>query len=331
MTRARREGEHVKRYAALAWVLCGIAAGAHAQSEYPAKPIRFINPFAPGGSAEVFARLVGQRLQERWNATIVIEPRPGAGGRIATEVAAKAPADGYTFIIVTVGHAVNPSLYSNLNYDTLGDFAAVGLVSMSPSVLVVHPSLPVRNTRELIALARSRPGELNYGTGGVATTAHMSAAMLSSMASIRTTHVPYKGATLALQDLVGGRLEFMVDQIPSSIGFVRSGRLRALAVTPAKRTPQLADVPTLAESGVPGYDFTAWWLILAPAKTPEAIIGRFNGELRAAQADAAFRERLASFGADPAPALSAAEAHSFLRREVARWAKVVKDAGIKVQ
>jgi len=307
------------------------AAGARAQSEYPAKPIRFLNPFAPGGSAEVFARLVGQRLQERWNATTFIEPRPGAGGRIATEAAAKAPADGYTFVIVTVGHAVNPSLYSNLSYDTLADFTAVGLVSMSPNVLVVHPSLPVRNTRELIALAKARPEQLNYGSGGVATTAHMAAAMLSSLASIRTTHVPYKGATLALQDLVGGRLEYMLDQIPSSIGFIRNGRLRPLAVTPAKRTPQLAEVPTLAESGVPGYDFTAWWLILAPAKTPAAIIGRFNAELRAAAGDPAFRERLTSFGADPAPALSPAEANEFLRREVARWAKIVKDAGIRVQ
>jgi tripartite-type tricarboxylate transporter receptor subunit TctC len=308
-----------------------LAAAARAQSDYPTKPIRFLNPFAPGGSAEVFARLVGQRLQERWSATTFIEPRPGAGGRIATEAAAKAPADGYTYIIVTVGHAVNPSLYSNLNYDTLGDFTAVGLVSMSPNVLVVHPSLPVRNTRELIALAKARPDELNYGTGGVATTAHMAAAMLSSLASIRTTHVPYKGATLALQDLVGGRLEYMLDQIPSSIGFIRNGRLRALAVTPAKRTPQLAEVPTLAESGVPGYDFTAWWLILAPVKTPAAIVGRFNAELRAAATDPAFRERLTSFGADPAPALSPSEANEFLRREVARWAKIVKDANIRVQ
>ena len=318
----------------VAGILCMVllvAAGARAQSEYPSKPIRFLNPFAPGGSAEVFARLAGQRLHERWNATTFIEPRPGAGGRIATEAAAKAPADGYTFLIVTVGHAVNPSLYGNLSYDSLADFTAVGLVSMSPNVLVVHPSLPVRSTRELIALAKSRPDELNFGSGGVATTAHMAAAMLSSLASIRTTHVPYKGATLALQDLVGGRLEYMLDQIPSSIGFIRNARLRALAVTPAKRTPQLAEVPTLAESGVPGYDFTAWWLILAPAKTPAQIIGRFNGELRAAAADPAFRERLASFGADPAPALSPAEANEFLRREVTRWAKIVKDAGIRVQ
>jgi tripartite-type tricarboxylate transporter receptor subunit TctC len=302
-----------------------------AQSDYPSKPIRFINPFAPGGSAEVFGRLAGQRLQERWNATIVIEPRPGAGGRIATEIAAKAPADGYTFIIVTVGHAVNPSLYNNLNYDALNDFAPVGLVSMSPNVLVVHPSLPVRNTKELVALAKAKPGELNYGTGGVATTAHMAAAMLSSLAGVRMTHVPYKGATLALQDLVGGRLELMLDQIPSSIGFIRNGRLRALAVTPAKRTPQLAEVPTLAESGVAGYDFTAWWLILAPAKTPAAIVDRFNGELRAAAGDAAFRERLTSFGADAAPQLSPAQARDFLRHEIERWGKIVKDAGIKVQ
>jgi tripartite-type tricarboxylate transporter receptor subunit TctC len=319
------------RFVASCAALYFVAWGAYAQTEYPTKPIRFLNPFAPGGSAEVFARMLMQRLQDRWNATAVIEARPGAGGRIATEIAAKAPADGYTFIIVTVGHAVNPSLYNNLNYDTLADFAAVGLVSKSPNVLVVHPSIPVRNAKDLIALAKARPGELNFGSGGVATTAHMAAAMFSSLAGIQATHVPYKGATLALQDLVGGRLEFMLDQIPSSIGFIRNGRLRAVAVTPAKRTPQLADVPTLAESGVPGYDFTAWWLILAPAKTPAAIIGRLNSELRAAAADPAFRERLASFGADPAPALSPAEAGDFLRHEVTRWAKIVKDAGIRVQ
>jgi tripartite-type tricarboxylate transporter receptor subunit TctC len=308
-----------------------LAAGAHAQSDYPAKPIRFLNPFAPGGSAEVFARAAAQRLQDRWNATTLIEPRPGAGGRIATELAAKAPGDGYTFIIVTVGHAVNPSLYNNLAYDTLADFAPVGLVSMSPNVLVVHPSVPARTAKELIALGKSRPGELNYGTGGVATTAHMAAAMLSSLAGVQMTHVPYKGATLALQDLVGGRLELMLDQIPSSIGFVRGGRLRALAVTPAKRTALLPDVPTLAESGVPGYDFTAWWLLLAPAKTPAAIVERVNSELRAAARDSAFKERLAQFGADPAPPLAPAALKEFLAREVARWAKIVKAADIRVQ
>lgn len=308
--------------------LCGTAS---AQSDYPSKPIRVLVPFAPGGSAEVYARITMQRLQERWNAQSIVEARPGAGGMIATEVAAKAPADGYTFIIVTVGHAVNPSLHSKIPYDTANDFTPVGMVTMSPNVLVVHPSVPVKNAKELVALARSRPGQLNYGTGGVATTAHVAAAMFSSMAGVDMVHVPYKGATLALQDLVGGRLDLMLDQIPSSIGYIRSARLRALAVTPAKRTPQLADVPTLSEAGVPGYDFTAWWMFLAPAKTPAAIVARFNDELRAAAADASFRERLAKVGGDPAPPLAVAEAREFVLREIARFAKVVKQANIRVQ
>lgn len=320
----------MKTILAMLGALLPIANGL-AQTDYPAKPIRVLVPFAPGGSAEVFARLTMQRLQERWNAQSVVEARPGAGGMIATEIAAKAPADGYTFIIVTVGHAVNPSLYAKIPYDTVNDFAPVGIVAMSPNVLVVHPSVPVKDARDLVALAKSRPGQLNYGTGGVATTAHVAAAMLSSMAGIEMVHVPYKGATLALQDLVGGRLDLMLDQIPSSIGYLRSGRLRALAVTPARRTPQLADVPTLSEAGVPGYDFTAWWMFLAPARTPAAIVSRFNEELRLAAADAGFRERLAKVGADPAPALQPPEVRDFVAYEIARWAKVVKQAGIRVQ
>ncbi len=312
-------------------VFFAVVPRVHAQSDYPAKPIRVLVPFAAGGSAEVFARLTMQRLQERWNAQSVVEARPGAGGMIATELAAKAPADGYTLIFVTVGHAVNPSLYSKMPYDAVSDFAAIGLVAMAPNVLVVHPSVPVNNVKALVALAKSRPGILNYGSGGIATTAHVAAAMFSSMAGIEMLHVPYKGATLALQDLIGGRLDLMLDQIPSSIGHLRSGRLRALAVTPAKRTPLLAEVPTLAEAGVSGYDFTAWWMVLAPAKTPPQIIGRLNEELRGAATDAGFRERLAKVGADPAPALQPAAAQAFMVNEIARWAKVVKQANIRIQ
>jgi tripartite-type tricarboxylate transporter receptor subunit TctC len=308
-----------------------MSASAYAQSDYPSKPIRFLLPFSPGGAADVLARLTGQRLQETWNAQTVVEPRPGAGGIIATEVAAKAPPDGYTFIIVTVGHAVNPSLYPKLPYDTLTDLTPVALVAMSPSVLIVHPSVPAKTARELIALAKSKPGQLNYGTGGNATTAHVAAALLSSMTGIEMTHVPYKGAPVALLDLLGGRLDLMLDQVPNSIGYIRGGRLRAIAVTPAKRTLQLPDVPTLAESGVPGYDFTAWWMFVAPAKTPSQVLERFNAELQKASADPGFRERLLKLGADPAPALNPAQTGDFLKREIERWAKVVKAANIKAQ
>jgi tripartite-type tricarboxylate transporter receptor subunit TctC len=308
-----------------------LSANAYSQAEYPAKPIRILLPFSPGGAADLLARLSGRRFQESWNAQTVVEPRPGAGGIIATEVAAKSPPDGYTLIIVTIGHAVNPSLYSKLPYDTMSDLVPVALVARIPSVMIVHPTVPAKNARELIALAKARPGELNYGTGGVATTAHVAVALLSSMTGIRMIHVPYKGAPVALPDLVAGRLDLMIDQILNSMQYISAGRLRAIAVTPAKRTALLPEVPTLAESGVPGYEFTAWWMILAPAKTPPQIVGRLNTELQKASGDPIFRERLAKLGADPAPALGSPQVAAFLKSEIERWAKVVKTANIKVE
>jgi tripartite-type tricarboxylate transporter receptor subunit TctC len=260
-----------------------------------------------------------------------VDPRPGAGGIVATEIAAKSPPDGYTYIIVTVGHAVNPSLYSKLPYDTLHDLVPAALVANIPSVVVVHPSVPAKTTKELIALAKANPGHLNYGTGGNATTAHVAVALFSSMTSVQMTHVPYKGAPVALLDLIGGRLDLIIDQIPSSIAYISSGRLRALAVTPAKRTALLPNVPTLSESGVPGYEFTAWWMFAAPAKTPGPIVERFNAELQKASADPTFRERLAKLGADPAAPMSLPQTAEFLKREIDRWAKVVKAANIKAE
>ena len=319
------------RHIVVALILLFGCANVHAQSDYPSKPIRFLLPFAAGATADVLARLTGQWLQEKWSAQPVVEARPGAGGIVATEVAAKSPPDGYTFVIVTVGHAVNPSLYSKLPYDTLRDFVPVGLVANIPSVVVVHPSVPVKTPKELIALAKSRPGQLNYGTGGTATTAHVSVALFSSMTGTRMTHVPYKGAGVALLDLIGGRLDFMFDQIPSSIGYISGNRLRAIAVTPARRTTLLPDVPTLAESGVTGYEFTAWWMFLTQAKVPPPIVERFNAELQRAVGDPAFRERLAKVGADPAAPLTTVQTADFLKREIDRWAKVVKAANIKVE
>jgi tripartite-type tricarboxylate transporter receptor subunit TctC len=314
-------------------VVAGFMASAcvYAQSDYPSKPIRFLLPFSPGGAGDVLARVTGERLKDAWGAQTVVEPRPGAGGMIATEVAAKSPPDGYTFVIVTVGHAVNPSLYSKIPYDTINDFIPVGLIAVVPSVLEVHPSVPAKSTKELIALAKSRPDQLIYGTGGNATTAHVAVALFASMNDLKLTHVPYKGAPVALLDLLGGRLDMMIDQILSSLSYIKAGRLRPLAVTPAKRTPLLPDIPTIAESGVPGYQFTAWWMFVAPAKTPSKIVERFNAELQKAATDPAFRNRLAKLGADTAPALSVPATAKFLKSEIARWAKVVKAANIRVE
>jgi tripartite-type tricarboxylate transporter receptor subunit TctC len=330
-TRPRTRAGRFRGRTVVLLLLLSCAAVVHAQSEYPAKPIRFLLPFAPGGAGDVLARLAGQRLQETWHAQSFVEPRPGAGGIVATEVAAKAAPDGYTFIIVTVGHAVNPSLYSKLPYDTVHDLVPVALVANIASVVVVHPTVPVKTTKELIALARSSATQLNYGTGGNATTAHVASALFASMTGVQMTHIPYKGAPVALLDLIGGRLDLMFDQIPSSKGYIDNGRLRAVAVTPAKRTAFLPNVPTLAESGVPGYEFTAWWMFAAPARTPPQIVERFNAELQKASADTGFRDRLAKLGADPAMPLNATQTSEFLKREIERWAKVVKAANIKAE
>ena len=288
-------------------------------------------PFPPGGAADTFARLAGQKLGEAWGKAPVIENRPGAGGIIATEAAAKSPADGYTYIVVTVGHAVNPSLYPKLPFDTMGDLAGVAMIASVPNVPVVHPSVPARSVKELIALAKAKPGSLKYASSGNATTSHMAAALLQSLAGIEMLHVPYKGAAPAIQDLVAGRVEVMLDPAVSSSAFVKQGKLHALAVTTAKRTPLLPDLPALAEAGVPGYEFNAWFLLLAPAKTPAAIVSKVNQDLAKVAAMPDYLEKLANLGAEPAAALTPAQVNEFVAKEIQRWAKVVKEANIKVE
>ena len=288
-------------------------------------------PFPPGGAADTFARLAGQKLGEAWGKAPVIENRPGAGGIIATEAAAKSPADGYTYIVVTVGHAVNPSLYPKLPFDTMGDLAGVAMIASVPNVPVVHPSVPARSVKELIALAKAKPGSLKYASSGNATTSHMAAALLQSLAGIEMLHVPYRGAAPAIQDLVAGRVEVMLDPAVSSSAFVKQGKLHALAVTTAKRTPLLPDLPALAEAGVPGYEFNAWFLLLAPAKTPAAIVSKVNQDLAKVAAMPDYLEKLANLGAEPAAALTPAQVNEFVAKEIQRWAKVVKEANIKVE
>lgn len=319
------------------FIQCTIAAlalaavPAVAQDGYPAKPVRLLVGFSPGGGQDLAARIIGTHLAAARGQSVIVENRPGANGVIATEAAARATPDGYTLHLFTANDTVNAGMRAKLPYDTLRDLAPVSAVSSSPYLLGVHPALPVKNAKELIALAKARPGQLNYGTGGNATTAHVSVALFSNMTGVQMTHVPYKGAPVALLDLIGGRLDLMFDQILSSMGYISGGRLRPIAVTPAKRTALLPQVPTLAESGVPGYEFTAWWMIAAPAKTPSHIVDRFNAELQKASADRAFRERLAKVGADAAPALNASQTTEFLKREIERWAKVVKAANIRAE
>lgn len=325
----------MNRYIRVVAVLIGLVfsgcALAQGVAGYPERPIRILVPFPPGGAADTFARLVGQKFTELWGKATVVENRPGAGGIIATEAAAKSAPDGYTFLIVTVGHAVNPSLYAKLPYDTLNDFAPVAMIATLPNVLVVHPSVPANSVRELIALAKAKPGTLKFASSGNATTSHMAAALLSSLAGIEMVHVPYKGAAPAVQDLVAGRVDLMLDPTVSVGSFVKQGRVRALAVTTPKRTPLLPDLPTLAEAGVPGYEFTAWFVLLAPARTPGEIVNKVNHEIAKFGAAADYRERLTSLGAEVAPALAPAQVGELVGREVQRWAKVVKDANIRVE
>ena len=311
-------------------VLCVFALSARAQ-EFPSHSPKILVPFPPGGAADTFARLAGQKLGDLWGRQPVIENRPGAGGIIATEAAAKSPPDGYTYIVVTVGHAVNPSLYPKLPFDTLGDLTGVAMIASVPNVLVVHPSVPARSVKELLALAKSKPGSLKYASSGNATTSHIAAALLQSLAGIEMLHVPYKGAAPAVQDLVAGRVDVMLDPAVSSSAFVKQGKLHALAVTTAKRTPLLPDLPTLAEAGVPGYEFNAWFLLLAPAKTPPAIVTRVNQDLAKVAALTDYKEKLANLGAEPAAAFTPAQVNDFVAREIQRWARVVKDANIKVE
>ena len=310
--------------------LLPLASFAQGAAAYPDRSIKILIPFPPGGAADTFGRLVGQKLQDTWGKASVVENRPGAGGIIATEATVKSAPDGYTFLVVTVGHAVNPSLYATLPYDTMKDLAPVAMIATLPNVLVVHPSVPANTVAEFLALAKSKPGQLKYASSGNATTSHMAAALLSSLAGIEMLHVPYKGAAPAVQDLVAGRVDLMLDPTVSVGNFVKQGRVKALAVTTAKRTPLLPELPALAESGVPGYEFTAWFLLLAPAKTPADIIAKVNAEIGKFGAAADYKEKLTNLGAEVAPAQSPAQVQAFLGREIQRWAKVVKEANIKI-
>ncbi|MGA0569079.1 tripartite tricarboxylate transporter substrate binding protein [Variovorax sp. VNK109] len=306
----------------------------HAQSpvaSYPDKPVKIIVPFPPGGAADMFARLVGQKLSEAWgNKPVVIDNKPGAGGVIGTEVTAKSPADGSTFLMVTIGHAVNPFMYAKLPYDTKADLVPVGVVAQVPSIIVSGPALKGKSLKDLLAMAKAKPDELQYASSGTGTTSHVGAALIESMAGVQMTHVPYKGAAPALQDVMGDRVPLSVDIITSSLPLVKSGKLNGVAITSAKRSPKLPDVPTVAEAGVPGYEFVSWYMLLAPAKTPPAILEKVNAELRRMATLPDFRTRIEDTGGEVS-SMSLKESNDYLNAEFTRWAKVVKDRNIKAE
>lgn len=297
---------------------------------YPDKPIRIVVPYPPGGPTDILARTLGEKMSAALRQPILIDNRAGAGGAIGSELVAKAPPDGLTLVWGTTGsHAINPSLYPKLAYDPLKDFAGITLVAQGTNVLVVHPSLPARSVRELIALARAQPGRLNFSSAGNGATSHLAGEMFRLHSGASITHVPFKGASPAITALLSGEVEMAILDIPALLPHIRSGRMRALGVASLKRSAVLPSVPTLHESGLTGFDASSWHALLAPARTPKEIVTRLHAEVRAALSDPTVAERLAAHGVVPI-GNTPDEFAAFLRNEIARWAKVVKQSGSKV-
>jgi tripartite-type tricarboxylate transporter receptor subunit TctC len=305
----------------------GLAAdGAQAQT-YPSKPIRMVVPFTPGGTTDILARTVGQKMGEAWGQPVVVDNRPGAGGNIGSELVAKSAPDGYTLLMGTIStHAINASLYKRLPFDPTRDFAPVSRVGTLPNILIVHPSVPVKSVKELIELAKSKPGDLNFASSGVGTSLHLSGELFNSMAGVKLVHVPYKGSSPALADLLGGQVKIMFDNLPSALPHVKAGKLKPLAVTGTRRASVLPEVPTVIESGLAGFEVTSWFAVFAPAKTPKDIVTKLNGEIVKILNSADVQEKLTQIGVDAAPT-TPEELAAFAKAETEKWGKVVKATG----
>ncbi|CAG9170594.1 hypothetical protein LMG23992_01660 [Cupriavidus laharis] len=302
--------------------------GAQAQS-FPNKPIRLVVPYPPGGPTDIVARVVGQKLSDKLGQPLVVENRPGAGGNIGAEAVAKAAPDGYTLLVATTAHAINMTLFSKPGYDTRRDFAPVSMLTRGPLVLVTAPATPASNVAELIALAKAGPGQVTFASSGNGQSTHLAAELFNSMAGIRMTHVPYKGSAPALTDVMGGQATVMFDTMLSAMPFVRDGKLKALAITGAARSPAAPDTPTIAQAGLPGYEASAWNALLAPAGTPPAVLSTLNGALKAVLQDPDVRARFATQGFAAEWTEPAATAR-FIGQEIDKWARVVKTSGATV-
>jgi tripartite-type tricarboxylate transporter receptor subunit TctC len=307
-----------------------IAAVAHAQS-YPVKPVRYVVAFPPGDGPDIVARLVGDRLGKQWEQQVLVENRVGAGGTIAAAFVAKAPADGYTLFHCNIAsNAIAPAVYLKLPYDALRDFEMVSRIATTANVVIVHPSTPFKSIAEFIAFAKANPGKLSYGTGGVGASPHLSMELFKLIAGINIVHVPYKGATPAATDLIGGQIPVVIANLPSVLPYILAGRARALAVTSEKRAALLPSVPTMIESGLPGYVVTAWYGMCTPAGTPSPVLNKLHADLMRTLQAPELQQRLADLVVDVAPT-SREEFVAFVRSELDRWAKVVKDAGVPRQ
>ena len=309
-------------------VCCAFVSWAHAQN-YPAKPIRIVTPYAPGGTADILSRVVALKLSEAWGQQVVIDNRPGASGMIGADIVAKAAPDGYTLLMAYVAEiAIVPSLFAKMTYDPVKDLAPVTLAAVTPMIFVVHPSLPAKNVRELVALAKARPGQLPYASAGNGSPAHLAFELLQRSAGIEITHVPYKGAAPALTDLLGGHVVMFFSGMPPAMPHINAGKLRAIAVSTAKRSPAAPEVPTVAESGVRDFDISTWFGVFAPAGTPRDIIAKLNAEISRALTLPDVKERLAREGAETAPN-SAEQFGKFIQAEITKFARIIKESGAR--
>jgi len=322
----------IRMLAALAALMLALPApsGSAWAQTYPNKPVRFVVPFAPGGTTDILARLVGAKLSEVYGQQFVIENRAGAGGNIGAEIVAKSAPDGYTILMGTPGtQAINQYVYRAMPYDTANDFAAVSLVALVANVLAVNPQVPAKDLKELVALAKAKPGTLNFATPGNGTTGHLSTELMKTMAGIDLTHVPYRGSGPALQDLLAGQVQMTIDNIPSALPHIQGGGLRALAVTSAKRWFALPNVPTMAEAGIAGYEATSWFVVMAPAKTPADVVSKLSAEIDRQLKTEDMRKKFRDVGAEPVGG-TPAELTRFLTAEQGKWKGVVEAAKIKL-
>lgn len=316
--------------ALIAVIVLGAMPPAASAQTYPTKPVKIVVPTGAGGITDIIARIVGQKLTEAWGQQVIIDNRPGAGGIIGSDTVAKAAPDGHTLLMVFPSHPVNPSLYAKLPYDTVKDFAPVTMVTTVTLALIVNPAVPARSVPELVALAKAQPGKLNYGAVGTGSLGHLAAEVFKSATGVNMVHVPYKGAPQAAASLLSNETQLFFDALITAIPQVKAGKVRVLAVTSPRRHPSMPDVPAIAEAGVPGYDVTGWNGILAPAGTPREIVAKLSADIVRVLKMPDVRDRLSAQGADPV-GNTPEEFSAIIRHDVAKWAKVVKDAGIKVE
>ena len=305
-------------------------SGASAQS-YPEKPVRLIIPFSAGGGADIFARLIGRKLQDGLGQSFVADNRAGAAGIIGCELVAHAAPDGYTLLMGTTGtHSTNPAVYAKLPYDPLKDYAPISLVAESPFVLLVHPSLPAKTVKELIAFAKTRPGELTQGSSGIGSSSHLGFELFNMMAGIKGVHVPYKGLAPAMNDTIAGQLTMTWNSITASAPFIKSGRVRALGIGSQKRSALMPEIPTIAEAGLPGYELGSWYGLFAPAATPDAIVGLLQREIVKSIRDPSIQQQFAALGAEPVGS-TPEQFRAVLRQDLVKWAKVARAANVKAE